>query len=231
MWRPLLAPRLSLLDGRSSELARFFQEAAHHALHGGAGQVLWCDGDHGFNPHEYAELNLTRGHAAEEHAERLLVKRCLTPFQWYTTLSRLLPDKIACAPTALAIVHPFDRPISTEELADWEQEDYVRFIVPHLRTIAKSSGVPILLGVDMARWWRSHPTLARLTREGVEARWSIAHAGGRWQALRDDGLKVDSLRLQRTTLLDYLEGEHPLAGPVPRARRVRRTRIVHRENP
>ncbi|MHB8633956.1 MAG: hypothetical protein ACYDBQ_08340, partial [Thermoplasmatota archaeon] len=163
MWSQLLAPGLTLLDGRAGSLRRFLQELAHHALQSSAGNVLWCDGDHGFNPYDFAEVNLTRGLAAEEGGTRLLVKRCMTPFQWYGTLAHHLPQKIEHAEAALAIVNPFDRLWSTDELADWEQEDYVRFVVPHLKEVAKQRQVPILLGVDMARWWRTHPALAQAT--------------------------------------------------------------------
>ncbi|MCA1811361.1 MAG: hypothetical protein LC623_05050 [Halobacteriales archaeon] len=233
MWEHLLEPRLTLLDGRAGELVGFFQELAHHGLQAGAGKVLWCDGDHGFNPHEFAEVNLTRGHAAEEGGECMLIKRCMTPFQWYTTLSRLLPEKIRAAPTRLAIVNPFDRQFSTDELADWEQEDYVRFLIPHLKAVARQTGVPILLGVDMQRWWRTHPSLAQLTRDGVDERWSVSLVGGRWRCVRDDGTVLDPMLRHATTLLDYLDqSERPVLVVPPTKRRLaraRRTRIIHRE--
>jgi hypothetical protein len=230
VWDSILAPgALTLLHGAGGELPGFLQELAHGALHAGEGQVLWCDGDHRFNPYEFAELNLVRGRQADEGASRMLVKRCLTPFQWYTTLSRLLPEKVE-AGAALAIVHPFDRPLSTDELADWEQEDYVRFLVPHLRAVARRTGVPIVLGVDMARWWRTHPVLAQATHDGVSHRWSVAGVGGRWRAVRDDGMVLDPELRRRVTLLDFMDErpEEPamvqVRGPV---RRPWRTRIVH----
>ncbi|MFO1533179.1 MAG: hypothetical protein ABR562_05720 [Thermoplasmatota archaeon] len=229
MWTQVLAPTLALLHGSASDLRGFFQELAHHTLHTRAGNVLWCDGDHGFNPYEFAELNLTRGHQADDGGERMLVKRCMTPFQWYTALSRLLPEKLAQSETSLAVVNPFDRQFSTDELADWEQEDYVRFVVPHLKAVAQRSGVPILLGVDMARWWRSHPVLAQATHEAVAVRWSVASTAGRWRLVRDDGLVVDPLLRRGVTLLDYVEEPvlAPMPLPRPPPRRERRTRIIH----
>jgi hypothetical protein len=215
-------------------LRGFAQELAHHALHEHPGNVLWCDGDHGFNPHDFAELNLTRGFQADDGGDRMLVKRCMTPFQWYTALSRLLPEKLAQAEAALAIVNPFDRLWSTDELADWEQEDYVRFILPHLKTVAKKTGVPIVLGVDMARWWRSHPALAQATHDAVEARWSVTDMGGRWRVVRDDGMVLDPLLRRSVTLLDYMEDETdrmlepaPVANGRKRFWTERKTRIVH----
>lgn len=237
MWSPVLAPSaLTLLHGTARDLRGFFQELAQFALQTRPGKVLWCDGDHGFNPHDFAELNLTRGLQADDGGDRLLIKRCMTPFQWYTTMSRLLPEKIALAETALAIATPFDRLWSTDELADWEQEDYVRFVLPHLKSVAKQSTVPILLGVDMARWWKTHPVLAQATHDGVDARWSVTDMGDRWRVVRDDGVVVDPLLRRRVTLLDYVEEEvSPVPTIVPVIRRKRdgrvwverKTRIVH----
>ena len=196
--------------------------------------VLWVDGDHGFNPYDFAELNLTRGHAADEGADRMLVKRCMTPFQWYTALSRLLPDKLRDGPTSVAIVLPFDGLWSTDELSDWEQEDYVRFIVAHLARVARESQVPILLGVDMARWWRTHPVLAQITHDGVDQRWRIARAGRGWKAQRDDGTLLEPMPDGTTTLLDFVapaERAAQILLETPRGplRRPWRTRIVHRD--
>lgn len=234
VWAPLLKPgELTLLHGTSHALRGFFHDLAQTTLQSQSGNVLWCDSEHGFNPHEFAELNLTRGHSAESHAERMLIRRCLTPFQWYTTLSRHIPQDLVAAETALTIVSPFHSLWSTDELADWEQEDYVRFIVPHLKAVARRSKVPILLGADMNRWWRTHPTLAQVTHEGVDSHWSVTDMGHRWRAQGDDGTVIDPLLQQSASLLDYLEPEAlPIVVPervVPRA--PRRTRIVHRAQP
>jgi hypothetical protein len=243
VWLPEVAPpaTLTLLDGQAMQLRHFLQGLAHEALRRGAGPVLWCDGSHAFDPYDFAELNLTRGLAADDGAERLLVKRCMTPFQWYTTLSRLLPERIRHAAESgragaeLAVVHPFDALFSTDELSDWEQEDYVRFVVPHLRRVAAETGVPILLAVDMAKWWRTHPTLAQATHEGVAERWSVAWTGDRFRAWRGDGEVLDPDLRRRTTLLDFVEEPVPVMVPAPRRRKVERverpwrTRIVHEE--
>jgi hypothetical protein len=235
-WASVMKPgALALLHGTARDLRGFFQELCNAALHARTGNVLWCDSEHGFNPHDFAELNLTRGFSAETHADRMLIRRCLTPFQWYTTLSRHLPRDLDEAETALAVVNPFHNLWSTDELADWEAEDYVRFIVPHLKAVAKKSQVPILLGVDMNRWWRSHPTLAQVTHEGVDVRWSVTDMGDRWRAVRDDGFVLDPLLRRHVTLLDYLDAQdralEPL--PMPSARKSSgtrgpwKTRIVH----
>jgi len=49
----------------------FHQELAYFAVHNREGCVLWCDGNHGFNPYEFAELNLERGFEAGIIPERV----------------------------------------------------------------------------------------------------------------------------------------------------------------
>jgi hypothetical protein len=234
MWASIAEPgRLTLINGSSSSLQGFLQELAHYFLQEHEGQVLWCDSDHSFHPDEFAELNLTRGRNAETHAKRMVVRRCLTPFQWYTTMSRHIQRDLDEAPTGLVIASPFDRPLSTDELADWEQEDYTRFLIPHLKNLAHDREVPIVLGIDMARWWRSHPVLAQVTHDGVDERWSVGRIDGRWRLARSDGMVHDPLLRNRVTLLDYLAPEDREDLPVPilvRAgtpRSRRRTRIVY----
>jgi hypothetical protein len=238
MWAPVAQPsRLTLLNGSNSSLQGFLQELSHDSLHERAGQVLWCDSDHSFHPDEFAELNLTRGHAAEIHAKRMLIRRCLTPFQWYTTMSRHIVRDLGETDTGLVIASPFDRPLSTDELSDWEQEDYVRFLIPHLKTIAREHAVPIVLGIDMQRWWRTHPVLAQVTHDGVDTRWSIERVEDRWRLAKDDGTVLDPLLRHRVTLLDYMQPEEREAVPVPilvragSSRGRRRTRIVYRTKP
>src|SRR3990172_12366215 len=58
-WAPLLAPgRLALLSAPAGGVRPFHQEIAHFALHTREGCVLWADGVHGFNPYDFADLNL-----------------------------------------------------------------------------------------------------------------------------------------------------------------------------
>ena len=236
VWQPLLRPGLlTLVNAPQRLLTGFLQELTHHAVHAQPGAVLWCDGSHTFNPAEFAELNLTRGHAADTGADRVLVKRCMTPFQWDSTLTQHLGQKLETTPTGLVVVHPFDTLWTHEEIADWEQEDYTRFSVRHLHDLARRHGVPILLGVDLDRWWTTHPVLARITVEAVDARWTASAPDQRWRAVRDDGLDLDPFLRRQVTLLDYLEVPESIV--VPASRRPRkmkgrtrlpfRTRIVH----
>ena len=216
MWDPLLEPgRLALLAAPQPLATGFLQELAHEAVHRHPGLVLWCDGAHTFDPAAFAELNLTRGLAADDGAARVLVKRCMTPFQWDSTLSRHLGDKLSQARASLVAVHPFDALWRHEEIQDWEQEDYTRFSVRHLRGLARQHQVPILLGVDLDRLWRTHPELARATVEGVDERWTVAAPDGRWKAVRQDGLALDPYLRKQVTLLDYAEEEPVTLAPRP----------------
>ena len=210
VWDALLQPgRLSVLAAPPAVATGFLQELTHATVHRHPGAVLWCDGSHTFNPAAFAELNLTRGHAADDGADRVLVKRCMTPFQWDSTLTQHLGDKLAQADVSLVAVNPFDALWRHEEIQDWEQEDYTRFSVHHLRGLARRHRVPILLGVDLERLWRTHPALAKATVEGVDERWAVTAPDGRWKAVRDDGLELDPYLRRQVTLLDYAE-EEPL---------------------
>lgn len=183
-WAPITVPgRLTLVSGPRGTMRAFGQELAHDAVHRTAGTVLWCDGDHGFNPYDFAELNLERGFDAEFGADRVLVKRCMTPFQWDTVLTKHVGAKLLEANASLVLAQPYEALFSTDELKDWEQEDYVRYSLKHLRGLARQHKVPILLSVDMHHWWRSHPTLATLAHDAAEAKWAVLRMGEGWRVV------------------------------------------------
>lgn len=203
MWEPILEPGLTLLSGLRGQSASFCQELAHDAVHSGQHRVvLWCDGDHGFDPYAFAERNLQAGRAAEEGADRVLVKRCMTAFQWDTVLTSHLQQKLAEVDARLVVASPFDRLFVHEELQDWEQEDYTRYALRHLRTLARRHKVPVVLAIDVPRWMRTHPVLAQATLDAVNHKWSFERVAGRWRARRADGLVLDPLRRQ-CTLWDF----------------------------
>lgn len=219
MWKPLLQPGLTLLHGQRRELREFHQEIAHFTLHAQKGPVLWCDGDHGFDPSDFAELNLTRGRQADDGAGRLLIKRCMTPFQWDSVLTLHLEAKLAEMDASLVLCAPYDRLFSTDELTDWEQEDYVRYSLDHLKNLAMKRHVPIVLTVDMHRWWQSHPLLARMTYETAERRWSIRRTQTGWCAVQDGtDLEIVATTRQITTLDDFLPVPEPVKPSPPRLR-------------
>ncbi|MGQ0536306.1 MAG: hypothetical protein ACT4PT_09560 [Methanobacteriota archaeon] len=160
-------------------------------MHQRSGTVLWCDGDHGFNPYSFAEINLVRGLAADHGAERVLVKRCMTPFQWDTVLTRHLPEKLATTPSPLVLALPYDRLFSTDELQPWEQRDYVEYSIESLRDLAARHSVPILLGAHLARWSLTHPELAARTVSGVERRYRMTRSrDGSFTVAPDAGARV-----------------------------------------
>ncbi len=210
MWSPLLEPGLGLLSGNRGDLRGFGQELCHHAIHERPGPVLWCDGDHGFDPYHMAELNLERGHQADHGAERVLIKRCMTPFQWDTVLTKHLDEKLLQMDAEVVIVSPFDRLFSTDELQDWEQEDYTRYALKHLKNLTRRHHIPILLFVDLQRWWRTHPILAQATYEAVHTRWSIDAPNGRWRAICEDGTTIDPWLRRQVTLLDFMDDVVPV---------------------
>lgn len=236
LWSPLLPTgRLVLLNGDRGELRAFHHTLAQYAVHHHKGAVLWCDGEHGFNPYTFAELNLTSGFEADWGAERVLVKRCMTPFQWDTVLTKHLEEKLRDeAGAAFVLAAPFDALFSTDELLDWEQEDYVAYAVQHLREVARRHRVPILLSVDMAHWWRTRPILARITLDAVATRWTVRREREGWRAVEQgSGAAIEPPPSRRVTLLDFLpEPEKEAVARVPPRRKepsyqARRTRIVH----
>lgn len=217
MWSPLLTPGLTLLSGPRGDLRHFGQELAHFAVHAHPGTVLWVDGDHGFDPYAFAERNLEAGFAADDGADRLLVKRCMTAFNWDLALDKHLAEKLATTDVSLVLAAPYDRLFVHEELADWEQEDHLRFSLRHLADLARRFQVPILAPVDMARWWRTHPVLAQTTYERVDHRWTIDRPDGRWRAVDDrTGQAIDPWLRRQVTLLDYVDGV-PAPAPTPTA--------------
>jgi hypothetical protein len=221
VWSPLLAAgALTLLNGPRSVARHTLQELAHHAVNHHQGAVLWCDGDHGFDPYDFAELNLERGLEADHGAERVLVKRCMTPFQWDTVLSQHLPQKLHETETAFVIAAPFDRLFSTDELADWEQEDYVRYNLKHLKRLAARRSVPILISVDMARWWRTHPTLAKMAYEAADHRWSLTRSRTSLRAVNEaTGETIRRLHAPLRTLYDFAPAPETVPLHTPRRRR------------
>jgi hypothetical protein len=149
-----------------------------------------------------------------DHAcERLLVKRCMTPFQWDTVLTQHLQQKIQETETSLVVVSPYDRLFSTDEISDWEAEDYVRYSTRHLRNLSRRHRVPIVLCVDMARWWKARPVLAQTTYDAADRRFTVQAVAGRWRIVPEAGPALDPMLAKRVTLLDFLEPG--LQGPVP----------------
>ena len=181
MWESLLEPRLTRVHANIPHLWAAVQEVIHHTVHSRPGTVLVCDGSHGFNPYEYAELNLVRGHPAAFAAERVLVKRAMTAFQWDTILDKHLGTRLLQGGVSLVIAAPYDALFAHEELQDWEAEDHIRFSVQDLNAKAARFNVPILAFVDTVRQARSHPALWSIQEQGISRKWRTWLQGRSWR--------------------------------------------------
>lgn len=219
MWAPLFAPKLHLIDGARKQLRHYGQELTHYAVHNMEGSIRWFDGEHGFNPYNFAELNLTRGHQADHGAERVLVKRCLTAFQWESQMDVEIANVLATDHVAAVLAVPYDALFTHMELQDWEQEDYVRYNVAHLQKLVKKHSVPILAMVDMKRLWKTHPTLASMMLAAADVRWSLSRPDGRWRVETDTGEVIDPYLRRQGTLLEYLSEEEQRLVHAPRPNR------------
>lgn len=198
------------------DLRHFGQELAHFAVHTMPGTVRWFDGDHGFNPYHFAELNMERGHQADHGADRVLIKRCLTAFQWESQMDTEIAQQLATDDVAVALAVPYDNLFTHMELQDWEQEDYLRYNLQHLKRLAAKHATPIVAMVDMQRLWRTHPTLASMVYDQVDQRWSVDRPDQRWRLQNDvTGEAIDPYLRRQVTLLDYVE-EAPVVLLKPR---------------
>ena len=181
MWEPLLEPRFTRVHAAIPHLWAAVQEVIHHTVHTRPGTVLVCDGSHGFNPYDYAEMNLVRGHPAAFAAERVLVKRAMTAFQWDTILDKHLAARLLQGGVSLVVAAPYDALFAHEELQDWEGEDHLRFSVGDLVDKAERFQVPILAFADTVRQSRSHPALWQIQEQAIPRKWRAWLQGGAWR--------------------------------------------------
>jgi hypothetical protein len=225
MWGRLLSPGFRRVSVPRSHLWSFAHEAIHQAVRARPGAVLVLDGEHGFNPYEYAELNLVRGEPAEFAHKRVLTKRALTAFQWDTILDRHLARKLVETEVALVVAAPYDRLFLHEELRDWEAEDHLRFSVGDLAAKAERHQVPILGLVDLPRLWREAPSMATILEEGAPLKWSVREEGGAW-LLADEanGTLARPWRSRPGTLDAFLPTTEPALELLPAATVGRRGR-------
>ena len=181
MWDSLLEPRVTRVHASGPHLWHAVQEVIHHTVHSRPGTVLVCDGSHGFNPYDYAEMNLVRGHPAAFAADRVLVKRAMTAFQWDTILDKHLAARLMQGGVSLVVAAPYNALFQHEELQDWEQEDHLRFSVKDLAAKAQQHDVPILAFVDTVRQAATHPVLWKIQEEGIPRKWRTWVQGHAWR--------------------------------------------------
>ncbi|MEK6975146.1 MAG: hypothetical protein AABY18_02250 [Candidatus Thermoplasmatota archaeon] len=137
-------PGFTLADAPDAIHGDLVQELIHDALRRHPGKVLVYDSAHAFHPDSFAALNRRRGRPEAEHADRCLIQRCITPFQWDALLSKHL-DKFLAANlgnVALVVAFPYGRLFATDELADWERVDHLDFSLDHLAK--RGATVPIV---------------------------------------------------------------------------------------
>jgi hypothetical protein len=137
-------PGFTLVDAPDAIQKDLVQELVHDALRRHAGKVLVYDSSHAFHPDSYAATNRRKGRPEAEFAERCLIQRCITPFQWDTLLSKHLDKFLTANPgnVALIVAFPYGRLFATDELADWERVDHLDFSLDHLAK--RGAQVPIV---------------------------------------------------------------------------------------
>ncbi len=221
MWSPFMDPWFHLIHVARPALRGFAHELVHFATRERSKEtVLWVDGDHGFNSYDAAELNFLAGLEADDRAGRVLIKRCMTAFNWELALDKHIEAKMETTDVSAVVLAPYDALFCHPELADWEQEDYVRYSLRHLRGVARERQVPMWAFVDMDRLWRTHPVLAQMMFEQAQAHWAIDRPDGRWRAVEQvSGQVIDPFLRRQVTLLDFLREEAPIPVVSPRPRK------------
>lgn len=221
MWDRLLAPGLHRVNAPRERLWDLAQEALHQAVRARPGLALVCDGEHGFNPYDYAELNLRRGAPADAGARRVLTKRALTAFQW-GSLHRHVERKLLEAEAAVVVAAPYDRLFLHEELQEWEAEDYLRANTRALAGLAERHAVPVLALLDLPRLWAANPTLAQGLEAEALRKWNARPEGDAWLLTDEaEGAQARPWRSRPGTLDAFLPAPAPppvVLSPAPKAR-------------
>jgi hypothetical protein len=154
--------RVTILTGQSGVLNSFHHDLVIEALHASPRPVLVLDGAHCLNVYDFAERNFQRGNHGDYGANRALVCRAMTPFQWAKMLTTELHDNLASHEPGLVLATHFDLQFNKDDIVDWEQLDYVSSCLRYMRRLAHHHKTPILLTLDLARWSRTHPAVAAL---------------------------------------------------------------------
>jgi hypothetical protein len=156
------AGRISVLAGSSRVLNSFHHDLVIEALQSSPRPVVFLDGAHCLNVYDFAERNFQRGNPGDFGADRSLLCRAMTPFQWAKMLTTEMHDNLSLHEPSLVVAAHFDLQFNKDDLVDWEQLDYVGSCLRYLRRLAHLHKIPIVLTLDLARWTRTHPAVADL---------------------------------------------------------------------
>lgn len=198
-------PGFTLVDAPDALQKDFVQDLVHDALRRHPGKVLVYDASHAFHPDSYAATNRRKGRPDAEHAERCLIQRCITPFQWDTLLSKHLDRFLAAnaGDVALVVAFPYGRLFATDELSDWERVDHLDFSLEHLAKRGASVPIVAVTSLDAIA---DQPELHRRL-EGVQDLVRVRRDKGGW-------------RIQQAARLDTESTESGEAASVPEIPRI-----------
>ncbi len=210
-----------LLSGNARGLRAFHHALLADAVHATDKAVLVLDGAHCINPHEIGFAHLQHGHAADYAADRVLIRRAMTPFQWDACMSEDLDAQFHALDVGLVLAAPIDAQILRDEITDWEQEAYLAAHLAWAKRLAARHAVPILWSIDMQRFSRRAPLLAVQLRDGIPTTRHIEVEGRGWRVTNQDGEVLMRPRMAQRRITDYLGPDlhRPLAASVPMARR------------
>lgn len=182
-----MLPGFLLVDCPSAHQEALVQLFVHRALRLHPGKVLVYDSSHAFHPDSFAATNRRAGRPEAEHADRCLIQRCMTPFQWDAMLSKHLDRFLAANPgdIALIVAFPYGRLFATDELAPWERIDHLEFSLAHLASRAGAAAVPIVAVTDLLALQEQPDLLARL--QAVPSIVRVTCEKGVWNIMDPEG--------------------------------------------
>ncbi len=203
-----------LLTGDRRSLRAFHHALLADATHATPDAVLVLDGAHCIDPHQVGFQHLMHGCSADHGAERTLIRRAMTPFQWDACLTEGLEQQLHAIQAGLVVAAPFDAQLLREETTDWEQEQYLDAHIAAAHRLARAHGVPMLWSLDLARFSRRAPLLATRITQAVPERRHVVVEGRGWRVTDQDGTVLVRPRTAQRRITDYLVPEPRRVVPV-----------------
>jgi len=202
-----------LCDGEHGDLRALVHELLHEAVHDSDKAALLLDGGHVFDPYDAADLNMTRGYPAAFGAERTLIRRTLTPYQWHHALTEDLDAKLVATPARILIAAPFEALFVTEELEEWERRDYCQHAMACLRATSRRFSVPVAIMADVAGLWHRHPQIGTIIVKQSDRWLGTKRTPGGWEItdMRSSERILEARGKLRT--LDDFPTSQPMALP------------------